>query len=438
MMKRGIVNVRMVITEEKILSNIEKIHKLINPNNKKQIIELEDNSYFKDLVESVKTYLIEYPKKKNFPKNVYDQCYELVEYATKQFEENTKQIEDLIKEREYNIKSAAILKQTKEIVESGDPSWKQSVKAIQPRFSRDIIQSLSLIATVKEKDPENYNAAVKLVNARIDNLQSNLHIEIDMERIEDRSRALSFIGIEIADALKQIPVPRGVEEDSSVVENAQENLHIEEKEVKQEQAQEQVQTQVQAQAPVQTMAQVSPTNSPVQRTQVQNNQQQVEQQRVQAQQIAAQRLMQQRQMQQRQAFYNNMYANQMRQTQYQYAQYRQNVNGRVAMSQPMRNPSAQYMANYYNPRQNRQAMQQDNRQQVQKVQARPEALQQVDYTSRVYQNAKEIEDGRNIKVKSSLWNKFMNSKFMRSIKYAFKLRVVLQLPEGDEATANNK
>ena len=428
MMKRGIVNVRMVITEEKILSNVEKIHKLINPNNKKQIIELEDNSYFKDLVESVKTYLIEYPKKKNFPKNVYDQCYELVEYATKQFEENTKQIEDLIKEREYNIKSAAILKQTKEIVESGDPNWKQSVKAIQPRFSRDIIQSLSLIATVKEKDPENYNAAVKLVNARIDNLQSNLHIEIDMERIEDRSRALSFIGIEIADALKQIPVPRGVEEnDSSVVENAQANLHIEEKEVKQE--------QVQANMPA------SPVNAQVQNVQVQSNvqnqqqgQQQVQQQNVQAQQIAAQR-----QMQQRQAFYNNMYANQMRQAQYQYAQYRQNMNGRVVMPQQVRTPSAQYMASYYNPRQNRQVNQQMNaRQQVQKVQARPEAVQQVDYTSRVYQNAKEIEDGRNIKVKSSLWNRFMNSKFVKSIKYAFKLRVVLQLPEGEEATANNK
>ena len=105
MMKRGIVNVRMVITEEKILSNVEKIHKLINPNNKKQIIELEDNSYFKDLVESVKTYLLEYPKKKNFPKNVYKAAYELVEYATSEFEENTKRIEKLIRKREKNINS---------------------------------------------------------------------------------------------------------------------------------------------------------------------------------------------------------------------------------------------------------------------------------------------------------------------------------------------
>ena len=67
MSRSGIVNVRMVITEEKILSNIDKIQKMINPNSKKQIIQLEDDSYFKDLIESIKSYLIEYPKKKNFP-----------------------------------------------------------------------------------------------------------------------------------------------------------------------------------------------------------------------------------------------------------------------------------------------------------------------------------------------------------------------------------
>ena len=108
--KSGIVNVKMVITEEKILSNIDKVQKLINPNSKKQIVQLEDDSYFKDLVESVKTYLLEYPKKKNFPKSVYRAAYDLVEYATNQFEENTKQIEELIRLREKNINSASELK----------------------------------------------------------------------------------------------------------------------------------------------------------------------------------------------------------------------------------------------------------------------------------------------------------------------------------------
>ena len=83
MSRSGIVNVRMVITEEKILSNIDKVQKMINPKSKKQIVQLEEDSYFKDLIESIKTYLIEYPKKKNFPVSVYKSAYGLVEFATK-------------------------------------------------------------------------------------------------------------------------------------------------------------------------------------------------------------------------------------------------------------------------------------------------------------------------------------------------------------------
>ena len=64
--KSDIVNVKMVITEEKILSNIDKVQKLINPNSKKQIVQLEDDSYFKDLVESIKTYLLKYQKISTF------------------------------------------------------------------------------------------------------------------------------------------------------------------------------------------------------------------------------------------------------------------------------------------------------------------------------------------------------------------------------------
>ena len=209
MPKRGIVNVRMVITEEKILSNIDKIHRLIAPNGKKQIIELEDDTYFKDLVESIKTYLIEYPKKKNFPKSIYDAAYQLVEFATEQFEENTKQIEDLIKKREYNIKTAAILKQTYAIVESGDPEWKKAIDEVSERLPEDVVQALYILGKEETKSKNNQErlAAIKLISAKISNLQSNLHIEIDLERVEDRSKALSYIGIEIADALKLIPVP---------------------------------------------------------------------------------------------------------------------------------------------------------------------------------------------------------------------------------------
>ncbi len=211
MSKSGIVNVRMVITEEKILSNIDKVQRMINPNSKKQIIQLEDDSYFKDLIESIKTYLVEYPKKKNFPPSVYKAAYNLVEYATNQFEENTKQIEELIRQREANITSARLLKDALEIVENKEDGWKNSIKEIEDRFPEDIIDTLQLIGKSKTTDTQNYQDGVKLINARIVNLESNLHIEIDMERIEDKSKALSYIGIEVADALKLIPEPEELE-----------------------------------------------------------------------------------------------------------------------------------------------------------------------------------------------------------------------------------
>ena len=320
MPRRGIVNVRMVITEEKILSNIEKVQRLIHPNSKKQIVELDDSSYFKDLVESIKTYLVEYPKKKNFPKSVYDAAYGLVEYATNQFEENTKQIEELIKQRERNIKLAAILKQTTALVEAKDPEWKKSVQSIEKEFSAEVIEALNVIGRAKGDTSENYQESLKLVNARIANLESNLHIEIDMERVEDRSKALSYIGIEIADALKLIPTP--VEDVEKVEEMVKE---------------EQVSQKEQAKHTAQRMAQPAQTISS--NTVISDN---VMKQKVQVQ-----------------------------------------------------------NANVVEP-------------QIQNV---------------AQQGPAQLQEEKPKKVKSSLWNKIKNSKLVRTIKYALKIKVVLQLPE---------
>lgn len=221
MSRIGIVNVRMVITEEKVLSNIDKVQKLINPNSKKQIVELEEDSYFKDLVESIKSYLIEYPKKKNFPVNVYKATYGLVEFATSQFEENTKKIEGLIKKREENIALSGVLKQTIEAVENKEEGWKEKVSDVSDKFGEDILETLNIVGKAKSKKSQSYTDAMKLLKARVNNLESNLHIEIDMERLEDSSKALSYIGIEIADALKLIPAP-AEQLEAVAVENAKE------------------------------------------------------------------------------------------------------------------------------------------------------------------------------------------------------------------------
>ncbi len=217
--KSGIVNVKMVITEEKILSNIGKIQKLIDPTSKKTIIQLDDDTYFKDLIESIKMYLVEYPNKKTFPESVYSAAYGLVEYATNQFEENTKQIEELIRQRETNIMASTSLKDILKNVEEDTQNWKDYVQKSEGQFGDDIIGALKIIGTSVDKDTDEYNAAVRLIKARINNLETNLHIEIDMERIEDRSKALSYIGLEVAEALKEIPAP---EITTTVTQNAQE------------------------------------------------------------------------------------------------------------------------------------------------------------------------------------------------------------------------
>lgn len=216
----GIVNVKMIITEEKILSNIDKVQKLINPNSKKQIVQLEEDAFFKDLIDSIKTYLIEYPKKKNFPASVYKAAYGLVEYATNQFEENTKQIEVLIRGRENNIVLAREIKEVLTDAENKEKEWKSKVKELANDVSTEIVEALIIVGRAKNKETENYQDAVKLVNARVVNLETNLHIEIDMERIEDRSKALSYIGIEVAEALKGIPVPEEKPETVKVEETA--------------------------------------------------------------------------------------------------------------------------------------------------------------------------------------------------------------------------
>ena len=217
MSKSGMVNVKMVITEEKILANIEKIQKMINPNSKKQIVELEQDPYFKDLIESIKTYLAEYPEKESFPKDVYNAAYELVEYATAQFEENTRTIEDLIRQREKNINLASQLTDLLASVERKDTDWKKKVQDASNDYSEEIIDTLGAIGRAKTNTSLNYLEALKLVNSKIANLESNFHIEIDMERIEDKSKALSYIGIEVADVLKEIPVPKEVTEEVMAV-----------------------------------------------------------------------------------------------------------------------------------------------------------------------------------------------------------------------------
>ncbi len=201
------LNARMIITEEKIISNIYKVKKLISPNSKRQIIKLEDDAYFKDLVESITSYLKEYPNKKNFPQDVYKEAYDLVEYATEEFGRNNRKVEELITKREQNIKQAMLLKEAYETVSEKEEGWIDNLGRYEGRFSKKIAESLTIIANEGNKTEEEIEEAKTTITSKISNLESNLFIQIDLERIEDRTKALSYIGIEVAESLRQIPAP---------------------------------------------------------------------------------------------------------------------------------------------------------------------------------------------------------------------------------------
>ena len=215
------VDVRMIITEEKILSNIDKVTKLVDPKSKRKIIKLEEDAYFKDLVESITQYLTEYPNKNNFPAEVYQEAYKLVEYATEQFDLNNKEIENLIKKREENIKMSVLLKEAFDTVKLKEAYWIDKLDRYEGKFNKTIAESLTVIANESMKTKEELEAAEKVIKSKISNLESNLFIEVDMERVEDRSKALSFIGIEIAEALKKIPSPNKY----SVIKIEKENIN---------------------------------------------------------------------------------------------------------------------------------------------------------------------------------------------------------------------
>ena len=194
------------VTEEKILANIEKIERMINPNSKKQIVQLKDDKTFKKLLESVKKYLIEYPDKLQFPKAVYNAASDLIDYATVQFEESNKAYDQLKKQKVKNSELACKLKEIMEGVQNKE-SCADCIESAKEDFEDDIIETLNIVGNCEDKESDDYKNALKILNARIANLESSLFIEIDIERMDDKTKACSYIGIEVAEALKAIPKP---------------------------------------------------------------------------------------------------------------------------------------------------------------------------------------------------------------------------------------
>lgn len=186
------------IEVEKIVSKIDKVFKQIDPNSKKQITELSENEEFRSKIENIKLYLQSYAENE-IPKEVYDKAISLTDFCDKQYKILSEEKEKLEKQSVINANMANILNEAYLFAVSRE-DFSIYEKSLVDNDLADYIDKLNIIKTEDRKSDE-YVKNEKTVKSKISNLQSNLHAEIDLDRIKDKEKAITYISIELGDVL---------------------------------------------------------------------------------------------------------------------------------------------------------------------------------------------------------------------------------------------
>lgn len=192
------------ITNEQVIAKVDKVMKQIDPNSKKQITQLSENAQFKKMIEDIKGYVENYGEKDNFPADAYDKIEGLVRYCDGQYKELTEKKVELKKQIKVNTALASILNEVYLFAITRE-DFSDYEKTLKANGLGDYINSLKTIATTDRKSEE-YADCEKTVKSKINNLETNVHIEIDLERIEDKEKVLSYISIELENVLSKVSV----------------------------------------------------------------------------------------------------------------------------------------------------------------------------------------------------------------------------------------
>jgi len=196
------------ITNEQVIAKVEKIMKQIDPNSKKQITELSENAQFKKMIEDIKGYVENYEEKDNFPADAYNKISELISYCDGQYKELTEKKVELQKQVKVNTALASILNEVYLFAITRE-DFSDYEKTLKANGLEEYINKLRTIATTDRKSEE-YAECEKTVKSKINNLETNVHIEIDLERIEDKEKVLSYISIEFDNVLSKVTVQKEV------------------------------------------------------------------------------------------------------------------------------------------------------------------------------------------------------------------------------------
>jgi len=183
---------------EKIVPKIDKVFKQIDPNSKKQITELSENEEFRSKIENIKSYLQSYTENE-IPKEVYDKAISLTDFCDKQYKILSEEKEKLQKQSVVNADMANILNEAYLFAVSRE-DFSIYEKTLIDHDLADYIDKLNIIKTEDRKSDE-YVKNEKTVKSKISNLQSNLHAEIDLDRIKDKEKAITYVSIELGDVL---------------------------------------------------------------------------------------------------------------------------------------------------------------------------------------------------------------------------------------------
>ena len=66
-------------------------------------------------------------------------------------QQNTKRIEELIRQREANISLAGKLKDTLELISEKEEGWKATLKEASNYYTEDIVEALTVVSKAKNK-----------------------------------------------------------------------------------------------------------------------------------------------------------------------------------------------------------------------------------------------------------------------------------------------